>query len=340
MPLLQMTAAVGMAGFRSAAVNSVWDLAPSGLRAAVERVRTHVEDLAMSITAKAATEAVAKALGMSDFYAGRASAEDCANVFVCGLTSEGKSFCFIRASAEAYDAAHNSPDALIDADSAEDQLVDVATEHLGTDHAEKKGERPEDVKRDSAEDHDAAAADGDSAEDQGPAPAGGAADKDSLVEDAAEQTSTSAEKEGVSKGPMSGKGVAMAAAAAAIGVAASPLWVPAVVGMAGFGASGVVASSWGAALMSTYGGLVPAGSVCAMLQSVGTAGLATSTIFATEGVAASLAGVSGYLFNHASTKIDHHAGPAAEDAPGSRAEEQGKETAPVSTEKGCSCSHA
>ncbi|KAG0380332.1 hypothetical protein BGX24_008898 [Mortierella sp. AD032] len=60
------------------------------------------------------------------------------------------------------------------------------------------------------------------------------------------------------------------------GAIAAPVAVPLVVGAMGFGAGGIVAGSWAASIMASYGGAVASGSVCAVLQSVGVVGLSTS----------------------------------------------------------------
>jgi Interferon-induced 6-16 family len=63
---------------------------------------------------------------------------------------------------------------------------------------------------------------------------------------------------------------------AVAGACLAPWLVSAAVGAAGFGAAGIAANSWGAALMSFYGGATPAGSICAILQSVGATGLSSA----------------------------------------------------------------
>ncbi|KAH7280016.1 hypothetical protein KP509_37G048300 [Ceratopteris richardii] len=69
--------------------------------------------------------------------------------------------------------------------------------------------------------------------------------------------------------------------------------VPAAIYFAGFTTAGIAAGSLGATLMSTYGGAVPAGSLCAVLQSIGAAGLAGKTVVLTQTVAAGL-GLAGF----------------------------------------------
>ena len=74
-----------------------------------------------------------------------------------------------------------------------------------------------------------------------------------------------------------------------LGAAAAPLVVLATVPILGFGAGGVIAGTPAAWLMSTYGGVIGAGSICASFQSIGAAGLTYSGIV-TTGVAGGVAG--------------------------------------------------
>ncbi|MCO5564410.1 hypothetical protein L7F22_018071 [Adiantum nelumboides] len=93
-----------------------------------------------------------------------------------------------------------------------------------------------------------------------------------------------------------GFGAVMAAA----GVAAMPLLMPAAVEMVGFSEHGIEAGSWAAAWLRSYGGKVPAESLCAMLQRVGARGrLEASTIAMPEGAAVALAGLAAFLFRRA-----------------------------------------
>ncbi|EFJ23313.1 hypothetical protein SELMODRAFT_442876 [Selaginella moellendorffii] len=69
-----------------------------------------------------------------------------------------------------------------------------------------------------------------------------------------------------------GIGIALTAAAAV----ATPAVVSAGIAAAGFAGTGITAGSAAASIMSLYGGAVPAGSLCAILQSVGAAGLSTT----------------------------------------------------------------
>ncbi|XP_069122071.1 uncharacterized protein [Argopecten irradians] len=66
---------------------------------------------------------------------------------------------------------------------------------------------------------------------------------------------------------------ALAAGAGAAAVVAAPVVVPAALGAVGFSAAGTAAGSAGAALMSTYGGSIAAGSAVSVMQSVGAAGI-------------------------------------------------------------------
>lgn len=77
-------------------------------------------------------------------------------------------------------------------------------------------------------------------------------------------------------------------ASAGAGIAAM-VSAPLVIAAAGFGSGGIVAGSFAAWFMSTYGGAVSAGSLCALLQSAGAAGLAAST---TAGIGAAGTGAS------------------------------------------------
>src|SRR5690242_12797635 len=52
--------------------------------------------------------------------------------------------------------------------------------------------------------------------------------------------------------------------------------VGAVVGALGFGSGGIMAGSVAASIMSSYSGFVTAGSLCAILQSIGAIGITTS----------------------------------------------------------------
>ncbi|EFJ05400.1 hypothetical protein SELMODRAFT_449149 [Selaginella moellendorffii] len=69
-----------------------------------------------------------------------------------------------------------------------------------------------------------------------------------------------------------GIGIALTAAAAV----ATPAVVSAGIAAAGFAGAGITAGSAAASIMSLYGGAVPAGSLFAILQSVGAAGLSTT----------------------------------------------------------------
>ncbi|MCO5604972.1 hypothetical protein L7F22_059147 [Adiantum nelumboides] len=96
------------------------------------------------------------------------------------------------------------------------------------------------------------------------------------------------------------KRMAFGAVMAAAGVAAMPLLMPAAVEMVGFSEHGIDAGSWAAAWMRSYGGKVPAESLCAMLQRVGArGGLEASTIAMAEGAAVALAGLAAFLFKRA-----------------------------------------
>ncbi|KAI9104669.1 hypothetical protein DFS34DRAFT_589790 [Phlyctochytrium arcticum] len=72
--------------------------------------------------------------------------------------------------------------------------------------------------------------------------------------------------------------------AVVVGVVAAPVLATAAISAAGFGAAGIVAGTPAAALMSTYGGAVATGSLCATLQSAGAVGLSTTLTAAAAGV--------------------------------------------------------
>ncbi|CAG8674322.1 9012_t:CDS:2, partial [Paraglomus occultum] len=63
---------------------------------------------------------------------------------------------------------------------------------------------------------------------------------------------------------------------AIVGMVAAPVLIPPVVAAAGFTTAGITAGSWAATIMASYAGYVPAGSACAVLQSIGAAGLGTT----------------------------------------------------------------
>ncbi|KAI7823393.1 hypothetical protein BC939DRAFT_451976 [Gamsiella multidivaricata] len=62
-----------------------------------------------------------------------------------------------------------------------------------------------------------------------------------------------------------GRGIGGAAAAALVATAVA--WV------IGFGPTGITAGSLATSIMATYGGAVPSGSFCAIMQSIGTGAL-------------------------------------------------------------------
>ncbi|KAF9536158.1 hypothetical protein EC957_012345 [Mortierella hygrophila] len=74
----------------------------------------------------------------------------------------------------------------------------------------------------------------------------------------------------------------------ALGVVAA---VGAVVGSLGFGPGGILAGTAAASIMSSYGGFVTAGSLCAIAQSIGAIGIPTSKY-----VSACIAGAMAGLF--------------------------------------------
>ena len=79
--------------------------------------------------------------------------------------------------------------------------------------------------------------------------------------------------------------MALVAAPVAACLAAGP-----VLGGIGFAAGGIAKGSMAASFMASYGGAVTAGSACATMQSVGAAGLATTTYVAAGATSTGLAG--------------------------------------------------
>lgn len=69
------------------------------------------------------------------------------------------------------------------------------------------------------------------------------------------------------------KELAVVGGATATAAVAGPVAVTTGVGLLGFGTGGITAGSWAAGFMASYGGTVASGSACAVLQSVGAAGL-------------------------------------------------------------------
>ncbi|XP_063969904.1 interferon alpha-inducible protein 27-like protein 2A [Lytechinus pictus] len=82
-----------------------------------------------------------------------------------------------------------------------------------------------------------------------------------------------------------------------IGVGAATVALPAALGVAGFTAAGITAGSMAAGMMSASaiasGGGVAAGSVVAVCQSVGAAGLSYGAIAAAGGAGAAIANAAG-----------------------------------------------
>ncbi|KAJ3179243.1 hypothetical protein HDU85_004932 [Gaertneriomyces sp. JEL0708] len=63
-----------------------------------------------------------------------------------------------------------------------------------------------------------------------------------------------------------------------LGVVCAPPLAAAAVTSIGFGAGGIVAGSWAAGFMASYGGTMAAGSACAVMQSIGAAGLGAAGV--------------------------------------------------------------
>ncbi|EFP89145.2 hypothetical protein PGT21_016102 [Puccinia graminis f. sp. tritici] len=81
----------------------------------------------------------------------------------------------------------------------------------------------------------------------------------------------------------------IAGSGAVLGAVASPFLTQASIAAAGFGAQGIVAGTPAAALMASYGGSVGSGSACAILQSIGAAGLGVGGVAVAAGVGGFLA---------------------------------------------------
>ncbi|KAJ3126561.1 hypothetical protein HK098_007390 [Nowakowskiella sp. JEL0407] len=73
---------------------------------------------------------------------------------------------------------------------------------------------------------------------------------------------------------------------------AAPIIATGAVAAIGFGEGGIVAGSLAAQIMSLYGGSVPAGSLCAILQSMGAIGMTAGQVAGTAGTAAVVANVA------------------------------------------------
>ncbi|KAG6556773.1 hypothetical protein Mapa_001719 [Marchantia paleacea] len=73
---------------------------------------------------------------------------------------------------------------------------------------------------------------------------------------------------------------------------AAPIAVPALAASLGFQSTGVAVGSWAAGYMASYGGVVSAGSTCAILQSIGATGtFAGAGVTALSGAAVTTSGV-------------------------------------------------
>ncbi|CAG8739970.1 11050_t:CDS:2, partial [Ambispora leptoticha] len=112
------------------------------------------------------------------------------------------------------------------------------------------------------------------------------------VKKVAEPITTSV-KDQASKHPYMTTAIVTAGGAGA-GFFLGPPAVVLAVNAAGFTAEGIAAGSTGAALMSSYGGMVTSGSLCATLQSIGAAGTGLATT--------AFSAFSGAFFGYASSK--------------------------------------
>ncbi|GJJ74200.1 hypothetical protein EMPS_06558 [Entomortierella parvispora] len=103
-------------------------------------------------------------------------------------------------------------------------------------------------------------------------------------------------------------------AAGVAGAVAAPILVTGVVSMAGFSSPGIVSGSLGSGYMASYGGAVAAGSSCAILQSIGAAGLGTAGTLMVS-VVGGAAAVGGVAIADASTRaapVSKTSGPSGE----------------------------
>ncbi|KAG0274351.1 hypothetical protein BGZ96_004371 [Linnemannia gamsii] len=66
----------------------------------------------------------------------------------------------------------------------------------------------------------------------------------------------------------------------------------AIIGALGFGPGGIVAGSAATGIMSSYGGSVAAGSLCAIGQSIGAIGVSAS-VYVTAGIAGAMTALAG-----------------------------------------------
>ncbi|KAG0000492.1 hypothetical protein BGZ65_004318 [Modicella reniformis] len=90
-------------------------------------------------------------------------------------------------------------------------------------------------------------------------------------------------------------GLLTLALALAGGAVAAPIAITGIIALVGFGAAGVAVGTPAAALMASYGGAVGAGSACAVLQSIGAAGLGTAGTAAAGTIGGAISGAIALL---------------------------------------------
>ncbi|CAG8578052.1 1366_t:CDS:2 [Paraglomus occultum] len=88
------------------------------------------------------------------------------------------------------------------------------------------------------------------------------------------------------------------AVATVVGVVAAPVVVSAAVTTIGFTSAGITSGSMAATFMSSYGGYVTAGSACALMQSIGAAGLGITG----TAISVTAGGALGYTIGKTLTK--------------------------------------
>ncbi|ORZ04805.1 hypothetical protein BCR41DRAFT_389792 [Lobosporangium transversale] len=83
------------------------------------------------------------------------------------------------------------------------------------------------------------------------------------------------------------------------GALLAPIVVVKAVGVLGFSTTGIISGSIAAYIMSIYGGTVTAGSVCAVMQSIGAGGLGIIGAIVSSAIGGTVGGVVG-----AATSVD------------------------------------
>ncbi|KAI8905382.1 hypothetical protein DFJ77DRAFT_479296 [Powellomyces hirtus] len=91
------------------------------------------------------------------------------------------------------------------------------------------------------------------------------------------------------------KTVATVAGCTVAGAVALPWAIPAVVTALGFGLGGIGPGTLATSIMASYGGAVTAGSACAVMQSIGAAGLSAGVTAAAAGAGGATAATGAFL---------------------------------------------